>query len=433
MLSNGQEEYDIKAEIIAVGTELLLGQIVNSNAQYLSQQCAYLGIDVYFQTVVGDNKERLKQAFILASERADIVICTGGLGPTQDDITKQVLAQYVNKGLKMHEPSLHKIEQFFKQRGTVMSDNNARQALLIEDSDPLINENGMAVGIALKVADTSYLLLPGPPRELQIMFENHAKHWLIDQMGDQLPLYSSMLKFVGIGESSVEEQLIDLIETQHDPTIAPYADLGELTLRLSTKASDADQAEKKLTTTKEMIYERLGDYIYAEKDVTIEQVVIDLLRSHNATLAVAESCTGGLLSHLLTSIPGSSSVFKGGIVCYSNDLKANLLHVPMTMLEGEEAPGAISSETAQMLAEQLLVSTAADYGIAITGVAGPEPIDNKHIGLVYIALKYKNDAVHVDAFNFTGNRSIIKTRAAKTALYWLWQHLRNGTIRSTAP
>lgn len=420
------EESNIRAEIIAVGTELLLGQIVNSNAQYLSQQLASLGIDVYFQTVVGDNERRLKQALQLASKRADLIVCSGGLGPTEDDITKQMLAQFIGRGLMMHEPTLHHIQQFFKQRGSTMTENNARQALLIEGSDALPNDVGMAVGSALTHDHIHYVLLPGPPLELKTMFDRYVKQWLRQRMDEVTPLYSRILKFAGIGESALENQLIDLIHDQQDPTLAPYAMEGELALRISTKANDETQAERKLAATKQVIYERLGKHIYTEEDVTIEQVVTNLLHQKERTVSVAESCSGGLLSHMFTTIPGSSAMFKGGVVCYTNEVKANLLQVPFAILEGDGAPGAISAECARLLAEGIISLTHSDYGIAITGVAGPDQAEEKSVGLVYIALKFKDEEVQVMQYKFSGNRAMIKLRAAKMALYLLWQHLHKA-------
>jgi nicotinamide-nucleotide amidase len=413
----------MKAEIIAVGTELLLGQIVNTNAQFLAQQCAVIGIDVYFQTVVGDNDIRLRQAIKLAKERAELIIFTGGLGPTLDDLTKDVLAGFLQRELVMHQPSMDKITAFFDSRGIDMVESNARQALMISGSDALMNDTGMAVGNAMTVEGTHYVVLPGPPKEMKPMFENHAKAWLRTVMGDEMPLFSKMLKFCGIGESSLEHALIDLIQSQQDPTIAPYAKEGEVTIRLSTKAYSQEEANQRMASTEQTIRERLGAYLYAQEDIGIEQEVLRLLAEKKATLSVAESCTGGLLSDLITSVPGSSTSFLGGIICYSNRIKHELLKVPATMLEGVGAPGAISAETAQALAEQLLVLLQSDYAISITGVAGPNPAEGKPVGLVYIAVAQKGQPTLVVNVKHTGGRELIKLKAAKTALYHLWKRL----------
>ncbi|MDR6552744.1 competence/damage-inducible protein A [Paenibacillus qinlingensis] len=416
----------MKAEIIAVGTELLLGQIVNTNAQFLSRECAARGIDIYFQTVVGDNEQRLLASLQLAASRADVVICTGGLGPTQDDLTKDVLASFTGRKLVLHEPSMDAITAMFTSRGIHMVESNRRQALMLEGSDPLQNDTGLAVGNALTFNGTHFVLLPGPPKEMKPMFMNYAVPWLQSLMTDEVPLYSKMLKFAGIGESNLEHQLLDLIQAQSDPTIAPYAKEGEVTIRLTTRAHSAAEGEEKLKATEEEIKRRLGEYLYADQDVPIETIVLQLLAESKQTLAVAESCTGGLLSDLITAVPGSSTSFLGGIIVYSNALKHKLLDVPMEVLEGEGAPGAVSSETAVILAEQLLVRTGSDFGISVTGVAGPSPSEGKPVGLVYVGLAQKDAKTEVFTLQLSGNREFIKQRAAKRALYQLWKQLKEN-------
>ncbi|MCY9659106.1 competence/damage-inducible protein A [Paenibacillus chondroitinus] len=416
----------MKAEIVAVGTELLLGQIVNTNAQFLSRECAAIGVDIYFQTVVGDNEQRLLESLKLAASRADVVICTGGLGPTQDDLTKDVLAAYVGRQLIIHEPSMNAITQMFQSRGIHMVESNRRQALMLEGSDPLHNETGLAVGVAFTFEGTHFILLPGPPKEMKPMFTNYAIPWLRAVMHDEVPLYSKMLKFAGIGESNLEHQLIDLIQAQSDPTIAPYAKEGEVTIRLTTRAQTAEEGERKLFATEQEIRSRLGQHIYADQDVPIETMVLKMLDERKLSLAVAESCTGGLLSDLITSIPGSSNSFLGGIICYSNALKHKLLGVPMEVLEGEGAPGAVSSETAVILAENLLTTTGSDFGISVTGVAGPGSSEGKPVGLVYIGFAQKNAETQVITLQLSGNRESIKHRSAKSALYHLWKQLKES-------
>lgn len=416
----------MKAEIVAVGTELLLGQIVNTNAQFLSRECAAIGVDIYFQTVVGDNEQRLLASLKLAASRADVVICTGGLGPTQDDLTKDVLAAYVGRQLILHEPSMNTITQMFQSRGIHMVESNRRQALMLEGSDPLHNETGLAVGVAFTFEGTHFILLPGPPKEMKPMFTKYAIPWLRTMMKDEIPLYSKMLKFAGIGESNLEHQLIDLIQGQSDPTIAPYAKEGEVTIRLTTRAHSVEEGESKLFATEQEIRSRLGQHIYADQDVPIETMVVKMLDERKLSLAVAESCTGGLLSDLITSIPGSSNSFLGGIICYSNALKHKLLGVPMEILEGEGAPGAVSSETAVILAESLLTATGSDFGISVTGVAGPGTSEGKPVGLVYIGFAQKNAETEVITLQLSGNRESIKHRSAKSALYHLWKQLKES-------
>jgi nicotinamide-nucleotide amidase len=412
----------MKAEIIAVGTELLLGQIVNTNAQFLARECAALGISVYYQTVVGDNEERLLSSLELAASRADLVICTGGLGPTQDDLTKDVLARYVGQKVYIHQPTMDKITHLFQSRGAHMVESNVRQALMIEGSDPLQNDTGLAVGAALTYEGTHFVVLPGPPKEMKPMFTDHATPWLRSVMTDEVPLYSKMLKFAGIGESSLEHELIDLIQAQTDPTIAPYAKEAEVTIRLTTRAHSAEEGELKLASTEAEIRSRVGQHLYATEDVPIEHVIVQLLEGKKHTLAVAESCSGGLLSDLLTALPGSSEVFKGGIICYSNALKHKLLDVPLQILEKE---GAVSAETALLLAKNLQQITGTDYALSITGVAGPSSSEGKPPGLVYIGIAGIGFEPFVEKLQTSGNRESIKLRSAKYALYQLWKQLIN--------
>ena len=423
----------MKAEIIAVGTELLLGQIVNTNAQYLSKGLADLGIDVYFQTVVGDNTARLTQAIHTARGRADLILFTGGLGPTQDDLTKDALAADLGRALSMHEPSMAKIEELFSSRGTQMVESNRRQALMIEGSEPLDNETGLAVGNALTEEGIHYILLPGPPREMKPMFEGPATAWLRSQMGEEMPLFSRQLRFAGIGESSLEAAIIDLIEGQSDPTIAPYAKEGEVALRISTKAKNAAEAHERIDVTVAQISERLGQFMYAQDDIPIEEAVIRLLRNSMRTLAVAESCSGGLLAQAITSIPGSSSEFKGGVVTYTNEMKHRLLGIPMTQLEGPGAPGAISESTAAMMAERIRERSETDFGVSITGVAGPAECEGKAVGLVYVGLAQLGKPTEVHTLQLRGNRGVIRLRAVKAAFYRLWQRLNETSGRTGMP
>ncbi|MNH81245.1 putative competence-damage inducible protein [compost metagenome] len=415
----------MKAEIIAVGTELLLGQIVNTNARYLSVELAALGIDVYFQTVVGDNQVRLQQAIKIAEERADLIIFSGGIGPTQDDLTKDALAASLGRELHIDRQAMDNIDRFFKDREQPMTENNRRQALAIDGGTPLPNETGLAVGNAITQGEKHYIVLPGPPKELMPMFENQAKPWIMSHvLTGETPLYSKMLKFAGIGESALETKLLDLIESQSDLTIAPYAKESEVTIRLSTKASLESEALDKLDAMEKVIEERLSDYLYANRDVPIEQVIVEMMTEMNLTVSAAESCTGGLLMQGITSIPGSATVFLGGIVCYSNEMKKKLLNVPTHLLEGEEAPGAVSKETAEVLAEQVRIITDTDFGLSITGVAGPAFSERKPVGLVYIGISERNGTTTTFELNLKGNRETIRLRSAKAILYRLWLRLK---------
>jgi nicotinamide-nucleotide amidase len=414
----------MRAEIIAVGTELLMGQIVNSNAQYLSQKFAEMGVNVYYQTVVGDNAERMASAMSLASSRADLIVFTGGLGPTQDDITRDVLAELLGLGLIIHQPSYDRIASFFVDRKVVMVESNARQALMIDGADPLMNDTGMAVGSAITHLDKHYVLLPGPPREMKPMFEQYAKPWILSKMPNTGALHSRMLKFCGIGESRLENELKDLITAQSDPSIAPYAKEGEVTIRLTTRANTIAEANQVLDITHQEITNRVGEFLYADVDVPLETIIVRMMEEKGLTLSVAESCTGGLFSELITSIPGSSTMFHGGVICYSNEWKHRSLDIPMEMLEGEGAPGAVSEETAILLAEQIVRLTGSDLGISITGVAGPSHSERKPVGLIYAAIASKNGGTIVHQMNMAGNREMVRVRTVKQVMYQLWKQLK---------
>lgn len=411
----------MRAEIIAVGTELLMGQIVNTNAQYLSRELASLGIGVYWHTVVGDNAERIAEAIRTARSRADLVVTTGGLGPTRDDLTKEVMARVLGRELKLYPPALEKIEAHFRARGQEMPESNRRQALMMEGSTPLPNDVGHAVGEALEEGGALFVLLPGPPRELQPMFEKYAKPWLA-KMNPELPIYSKMLKFSGIGESLLEQRLLDLIDTQTDPMIAPYAKEGEVAVRLSTRAATYAEAERKWAAVERTIRERVGEFLYAEEDIPIEAAVVRLLTARNETLAVAESCSGGLLAHLVTNVPGSSRVFIGGIVCYDKAVKRDWLHVPDELLR-IDGPGEVSEQTALRLAENTRSRFRTDWALSVTGVAGPAELEGKPPGLVYVGVAGPGGSRAFEE-KWTGNRETIKWRAAKAALYRLWRCLR---------
>lgn len=417
----------MKAEIIAVGTELLLGQIVNTNAQFLSQELAMLGVDVYFQTVVGDNPDRIRKAIEIARERADMLVFTGGLGPTQDDLTKDVLAAYLNRGLHIHQPSMEQIELLFSSRGVHMVESNKRQANLIDDSIALENKAGLAVGNALTEDGTHYMLLPGPPREMKPMMEGPGREWVRSILGNEQPLYSRLLKFAGIGESNLEAKLIDLIDRQSDPTIAPYAKEGEVSIRVSTKAASESEAMSKIDLTVEAIKLRIGEHLYAQEDIAIEEEVIRLLRASRRKLTSAESCSGGLFAELITNIPGSSGEFVGGIVTYTNEMKHKLLGIPMAQLEGEGAPGAISESTAALMAERIRDLSDSDFGISLTGVAGPAESEGKPVGLVYFAIAERGKATQVHSAQLRGSRAMIRVYAVKAVLYRLWLSLKATT------
>jgi nicotinamide-nucleotide amidase len=405
----------MKAEIIAVGTELLLGQIVNSNARFLSEELNALGIPVYFHSVVGDNPERLEAQLKIAVSRSDLILLTGGLGPTADDITKEVVARHVSRRLVYDQKALEAIKQFFLKRQVEMTENNKRQALVVEGSYVFVNDAGLAPGMAVEHNGKHYLLFPGPPRELQTMFINQARPYLVKLLPQKGIVFSRVMKFCGIGESSLETELKDLIDQQTNPTLAPLAKEGEVTLRLTCHAHSQQEAEALMVELIDEICARVGQYLYGWDTDTLESVLVQRLKEKGLTVATAESCTGGLLSHAISRISGASQVLQGGIVCYTNEIKEQQLGVPREVLDRH---GAVSEETARWLALSIRQKFNADLGVSITGVAGPTQQEAKPVGLVYVGLA-DGDGEKVFPLHLSGQRQVIQERAAKMALYYL--------------
>ena len=379
----------MKAEIIAVGTEILTGQITNTNAQFLSEEFAKLGIDVFFQTAVGDNEERLLSIIDLASKRSDLVVLCGGLGPTEDDLTKQTLAKYLGRNLVFDEQASKRLNEFFATRPQfTRTANNERQAQLIEGSTPLQNSTGLAVGGVIEVDGVTYVVLPGPPSELKPMVWDYLVPLL---SSDHKQLYSRVLRFFGIGESQLVTVLSDLIDNQTDPTIAPYAKTGEVTLRLSTKADDIESAKKKLDQLEQKILSKktlnsipLENLLYGYgDDNSMARVVFDLLKKKHKTITAAESLTAGLFQSSIADFSGSSSVFNGGFVTYSIEEKSKMLQIPLEKLQEQ---GVVSHFTAEKMAEQSRKLTDADFGIGLTGVAGPDSLEGHPAGTVFIGI-----------------------------------------------
>lgn len=379
----------MKAEIIAVGTEILTGQITNTNAQFLSEEFAKLGIDVFFQTAVGDNEERLLSIIDLASKRSNLVVLCGGLGPTEDDLTKQTLAKYLGRNLVFDEQASKRLNEFFATRPQfTRTANNERQAQLIEGSTPLQNRTGLAVGGVIEVDGVTYVVLPGPPSELKPMVWDYLVPLL---SSDHKQLYSRVLRFFGIGESQLVTVLSDLIDNQTDPTIAPYAKIGEVTLRLSTKADDIESAKEKLDQLEQKILSKktlnsipLENLLYGYgDDNSMARVVFDLLKKKHKTITAAESLTAGLFQSSIADFSGSSSVFNGGFVTYSIEEKSKMLQIPLEKLQEH---GVVSHFTAEKMAEQSRKLTDADFGIGLTGVAGPDSLEGHPAGTVFIGI-----------------------------------------------
>ena len=378
----------MKAEIIAVGTEILTGQIVNTNAQFLSEKLAEIGVDVYFQTAVGDNETRLISLLEIAQKRSNLVILTGGLGPTEDDLTKQTLAKFLGKNLVFDPQAQAKLDDFFAHRPDyARTPNNERQAQIVQGSIPLPNETGLAVGGMIEVDGVTYVVLPGPPSELKPMVLNE----LLPRLTTGAKLYSRVLRFFGIGESQLVTILSDLIEEQTDPTIAPYAKTGEVTLRLSTKATSQEEARKALDNIEEKIFARqtfegiaLKEICYGYgEEASLASVVVEELKKKKQTITAAESLTAGLFQATLANFSGASTIFKGGFVTYSLEEKAKMLDIPQVELEEY---GVVSAFAAEKMAEQARLKTKSDFGISLTGVAGPDSLEGHPAGTVFIGL-----------------------------------------------
>lgn len=392
------------AEIISVGTELLTGQTLNTNTYYLAGQLTLQGVAVYHQTVVGDNPGRLEELVMEAGNRSDLVFLTGGLGPTEDDLTMRIVAESLGYDLELRPEALAQIQRYFTTTGRQMSENNRKQAMLPACAKMLANDNGTAPGAIIPGRETGYFcLLPGPPSELQPMFEAYVRPWLsakTDKLFDH-----HFMSLMGIGESTCEEKLKDLIDTQDRVTLATYAAEGEVKLRIS------EWREKGTPRTREMeriigeIRSRLSDYIYTEDGRSMTEVIRDLLVARHETIGLAESCTAGLASAKLAELPGISDCLKSSVVTYTNESKVILLGVEEELLARY---GAVSRECAVAMAEGARARLEVDLSLAVTGIAGPGGgSPDKPVGLVYIACSYKNQT-RVEELRLSGNRQRIR-------------------------
>ena len=398
-------------ELISVGTELLLGNIVNTNAQYLAQKCAELGLSVYYQSCVGDNAKRLEDTIRLALSRSDVVILGGGLGPTEDDITKETAAAVFETELKEDAHTRQRIEAYFEKNKEI-PENNWKQAQVPAGAKVLDNDNGTAPGLIMEKGEKTLILLPGPPNELIPMFQESVIPYLKGRCSDAI--VSAMIKSCGIGESKVAAMLNDIIEEQTNPTIATYAKTGEVDIRVTASAPTEKEAKKLVRPVVEKIKSRLKDAVFTtEEDVTLEEEVVRLLNKYELTLATAESCTGGLWGGRLVNVSGVSGVYKAGFITYSNKAKRKYLDVSKNTLKKY---GAVSKETAKEMAKGGVFQTDADICIAVTGLAGPGgATKEKPVGLVYIAC-YIGDKVQVKEYHFKGNRNKIREQTVVRAL-----------------
>lgn len=400
------------AEFICVGTEILMGNIVNTNVTFLSQKCAMLGIGCFYQQVVGDNEKRMEDAIRLALSRSDVIILCGGLGPTQDDMTKEICAKVWMRPLYLHEESKTAIQAYFERRNIAITDNNWKQALVPENAIVMPNPNGTAPGIIMEQDGKHMILLPGPPNELKPMFQDQVMPYLENL--EPGVIYSQMVKLAGVGESKAEAMIQDLIEAQTNPTLATYAKTGEVHIRVTARAESKKKAKELVAPMVETLRERFGKAVYTTKEtVTLEEAVVKLLKKEKLTICTAESCTGGLLAGRIVNVSGASKVFQNGFVTYANEAKRELLGVHKKTLKRY---GAVSEETAAEMAKGAAKYGHAKVAVAVTGIAGPDGgTEEKPVGLVYIGC-YVCGNIIVEKCMFSGSREKIRENSVAAAL-----------------
>lgn len=407
-------------ELISVGTEILLGDILNTDAQYLSIELAKLGICVIHQSTVGDNRERLLAQLDEAAKRSDIIILSGGLGPTPDDLTKEVCCEFFGKEMFLHEPTVEKIKKYFSSKGIEMAQNNLKQAMLPKDCVIFQNDNGTAPGMAIEKDGVHILVLPGPPRELKPMFQNCAVPYLM-QFSDRI-IVSHNIRTFGIGESSMAERVNDLFDAQN-PTVAPYAKDGEALLRVTAMAMTKEDAESLCEPVIEEIKNRLDAYVYGVDYNCIEEAVVAMLKEHHLKVATAESCTGGLIAKRITDVPGASEVFECGIISYANEIKHKVLDVSEDDLNKY---GAVSEPVAKQMAQGALKVSGADIAVSVTGIAGPDSDStDKPVGLVYIGLADKENVWFREIRTSRRDRSYNRYVSASNALNMIRLYIDN--------
>ncbi len=415
----------MRVELVTTGSELLLGQIINSNSAYMASHLNDIGFDVLYQTTVGDNHDRMKSVIECALSRADIVITTGGLGPTQGDITKYVCAEITGRQMVTHEESRRRMDEHFISRNIKMTQNNMRQVFVPENAHIFINYNGIAPGIVQEYNGKYLINLPGPPREMKDMFDRSLKPFLKEKFGLHSVIHSLVLDTFDIGESFLETKIRDLILAQKNPTLALLVRPSGVIVRITAKADTIEAAAALIEPVKKELYSRIGQYVYAVNDEPMESIVGKLLKKNKLSIACAESCTGGLLTSRLTDIAGSSDYVTGSIISYSNIVKIRQLEVPAAVLKEK---GAVSEETARYMAEGAAKHLSADIGVGITGIAGPGgATDSKPVGLVYIGITGKN-GTFVTKNLFSGTRNEIKFRATQKALNMVRLYLENEAV-----
>lgn len=410
----------MKVEIIAVGSELLLGQITNTNASFISSRLAEVGADVYYHTVVGDNPARLKEAIEIAEKRADILIFSGGLGPTKDDMTKETIGTHIGVELVSDNEALNYIEQFFKRSKRGMTENNKKQALVLEGAKVLVNRTGMAPGMAVQHEEKHYILLPGPPHEMQPMFVDEAIPYLLELSGKQEVITSRVLKFYGIGEAELEHRIQSILEKQSNPTVAPLATAEAVTLRITAKANTIEDANALIDPVDEEIRSIVGEFVYGIDEDTLSSKAAELLVQHGFTLSAAESLTAGLFMAEFANQPGIGSALAGGVVVYDEETKVKQLGVDKNLLDEY---GIVSSECAATLALNVQRKFNSSVGVGITGAAGPTPHDGEPVGTVWIGIVLPDSKPVTYKLLLSGTRNANRQRSARFALYYLIKEL----------
>jgi len=418
------------AEILTIGTELLLGQLVDTNTAAIAEALAGIGMDVFRETSVGDNEGRIAGAVREALERADAVICAGGLGPTVDDLTREAVAASTGRTLTMDEGALADLSAWFASVGRRMSPNNARQAMFPAGASILENPKGTAPGFWLDVDDKVIVVMPGPPREMRTMLHEHVVPLLRQRFDLHSVIATRVLRTVGISESELDSRIADLFRTSVNPSIAVLAHINSVDVKLTAKATTREAAHAMIDQLEPEIRRHLGDHIFSSDGASLEEVVGRQLRARGWTLAAAESCTGGLVSELMTSIPGSSDYYLGGVVSYADAVKMEVLGVPAQVLAEH---GAVSEQTARSMATGVRSRMRATFGISVTGVAGPSGgSQDKPVGLVYVALANHND-VEVKRLRIPGDREAVRQRAAIAALAMVWRATMERDARPLDP
>lgn len=410
----------MNAEILAVGSELLLGQITNTNAKFISNQLSELGINVYYHTVVGDNAKRLDEAITIAESRADLIIFSGGLGPTKDDLTKETIARHLGISLEFDDVALTYIEQFFAKRGRPMTENNRKQALVLAGCDVLANHHGMAPGMILTKGGRTYILLPGPPKELEPMFQFEAKPKLGALLNAGGVIVSHVMRFYGIGEAELEVRVQAILDTQTNPTVAPLASDGEVTLRVTAKAETVQEAQQLIATKVAEIQALVGEYQYGVDDDSLASKTVEMLLDNQLTISAAESLTAGLFQSELAEIPGVGNALTGGVVTYTEEAKISQLGIPKQLLDSY---GIVSSECAAAMASAVKQKFGTNIGIGLTGAAGPTAHDHQPVGTVWIGIAIDDEEPITYLLHLSGMRNTNRLRAVKFTCHYLMQIL----------